>query len=363
MMTNAENTPENVLWNSLPMPAFITDGAGRISDANTSAEFFLNAPLRRLVGRKLKGVLCSDAALTHALLRAEKDHGAVFLNNVVLNAGLEQKDADIQISHLSGEESHLLVLVQLRRFGDNLGRGDTVKKAARSAIGMAEMLAHEIKNPLAGVIGAAQLLAMSASPEDRELTELIVGESHRIVTLLEQVEQFGNLRPPECNPVNIHDLLDRSHKLAKVGFASHMEFRQVYDPSLPPTFVDGDQMMQVFLNLMKNAAEAAGKDGQAGGVITLKTSYDHGLSMRGPDGQDTRLPLQVEIIDNGPGIAPDIMRQMFEPFVSGRENGTGLGLALVSKILSDHGAWISVDSKEGRTSFRLSLPVAPKGES
>jgi len=157
--------------------------------------------------------------------------------------------------------------------------------------------------------------------------------------------------------VNVHDLLDRARKSAKVGFAANMKFVEEYDPSLPSTWVDGDQMLQVFQNLLKNAAESAGK---AGGTIRIRTFYEMSLRLRRKDGSGASLPLQIEIADDGPGIPPDIAQDIFEPFVSGRENGTGLGLALVSKIVSEHDGWISVDSVPGRTVFRISLPVAPK---
>ncbi len=356
---------DQTLWDSLPIPVFITDDAGRIFDANAAAEQFLNLPARRLAGQNLQGVLCGDPSLPRALKQVSDHAGPAFLNNVSLLAGDTKQGANIQLGPLAEQTGRLVVLVQPRSLSGNLDHGVEVKSAARSAIGMAEMLVHEIKNPLAGITGAAQLLAMSLPQEDRELTGLIVAESRRIVGLLDQVEQFGNTQEPSCKTLNIHDLLDRAQKSAEVGFASHMQFKVEYDPSLPLTFVDGDQMIQVFLNLMKNAAEAAGqhfeKDATRGGMITLKTFYDHAMRLRGADGKNTHLPLQVEIIDNGPGIAPDIIRQVFEPFISGRENGTGLGLALVSKIISDHGAWISVDSRPGKCAFRISLPIAKKG--
>jgi len=217
------------------------------------------------------------------------------------------------------------------------------------------MLAHEIKNPLAGITGAAQLLSMGLTKEDQELTDLIVGESRRIVKLLEQVEQFGNLRPPKLQPVNIHDILDKTKKSAAVGVAAHMRFEEDYDPSLPPALADGDQLQQVLLNLIKNAAQA----GEAGGKITLHTFYDPSLRVAMTDGMQARLPLQIEIIDDGPGLPAEIANDIFEPFVSGHENGTGLGLALVSKLIGEQGGWISVESVPGRTVFRVSLPVAP----
>ena len=228
-------------------------------------------------------------------------------------------------------------------------------KAAKSAIGMAEMLAHEIKNPLAGITGAAQLLSMGLPPEDQEMTDLIVDECRRIVKLLEQVEQFGNLRPPELRAINLHDVLDQARRSAAVGFGAHMLFIEDYDPSLPHTLADADQLLQVFLNLLKNASEA----GTSGGSIRLHTFYDPSLRVHRADGTHARLPLQIEVIDDGPGLPPDIAGDIFEPFISGRENGTGLGLALVSKLIGDAGGWISVDSVPGRTAFRISLPLAP----
>ncbi|MEL6736701.1 MAG: ATP-binding protein, partial [Pseudomonadota bacterium] len=194
---------------------------------------------------------------------------------------------------------------------------------------------------------------------DLEMTDLIVAETRRIVKLLEQVEMFGNLRPPARKPVNIHDVLDRARRSAMVGFGAHMKFIETYDPSLPATFGDADQLLQVMMNLIKNASEAADK---SGGTIHIKTSYDMALRVRKKDGSGAPVPLQVEIIDDGPGLPSEIAEQIFDPFVSGKENGTGLGLALVSKIVEDHDGYLRVDSVPGRTVFRLSLPMAPKSD-
>ena len=252
----------------------------------------------------------------------------------------------------------MLLLISPRELAHRVGASKSVGTAARSAIGMAAMIAHEIKNPLAGITGAAQLLSMRLGSEDREMTDLIVAESRRIVALLEQVEQFGNLRPPALRPVNLHDVLDRARRSAAVGFGAHMAIEEHYDPSLPPTLADSDQLQQVFQNLLRNAAEAQ----PDGGRIRIRTYYETSLRLRRPDGSGAALPLQVAIEDDGPGLRPEIAEHVFEPFVSGRENGTGLGLALVSKIVTEHGGWLSVDSVPGRTVFRVSLPVAPRGQ-
>jgi two-component system nitrogen regulation sensor histidine kinase GlnL len=230
-----------------------------------------------------------------------------------------------------------------------------VKSAARSAIGMADMLAHEIKNPLAGITGAAQLLSMNADQEGRELTDLIVGESRRIVALLERVEQFGNVSRPDLRPINLHDVLDRARRSAELGFASEIALVEDYDPSLPLALGDGDQLVQVVLNLLKNAAEAA-PEGR--GTIRLRSYYDGSLRVRRDAGPNMVLPLQIEVIDDGPGLPPEIAEEVFDPFVSGRANGTGLGLALAAKIISDHGGWITMNSVPGRTVVRISLQRA-----
>jgi len=304
--------------------------------------------------------LSIDAPMDEALARARINQSPLFINDVDVTTGERAPvQCNIQVAPMHDNPEVILLIISPRDIADRLGRAMQVKSAAKSAIGMAEMLAHEIKNPLAGISGAAQLIGMNLPPEDRELADLIVEETRRIVKLLEQVEQFGNLRPPERRPVNIHDALDRARKSAMVGFAAHMQIIEDYDPSLPPTYADPDQLLQVFLNLIKNAAEACQRAGE-GTTIRLHTFYDLSLRLRGKDGRPAALPLQIEIIDDGPGIPPDIAADIFEPFVSGRENGTGLGLALVSKIISDHEGWISVDSVPGRTVFRVSLPMVPK---
>lgn len=347
-----------VVWASLPIPTLLVGPDGRIAEVNPAGETFMNASARMLRGQPVFDRLSIDAPMDEALARARANHAALFINDVDVTTGERPPvQCNVQVAPMHDNPDYVMILISPRDLADRLGRAMQIKSAAKSAIGMAEMLAHEIKNPLAGISGAAQLLSMGLTPEDRELTDLIVEETRRIVKLLEQVEQFGNLRPPERRAVNIHDALDRARKSAQMGFAAHMLIVEDYDPSLPSTWADPDQLMQVFLNLIKNAAEAsAGRQG----TIRLRSFYDLSLRLRRKDGPAAQLPLTIEIIDDGPGIPPEIAAEIFEPFVSGRENGTGLGLALVSKIISDHEGWISVDSVPGRTVFRVSLPVAPR---
>lgn len=346
------------LWSSLPVPGLILSPDDMILDANPAAEGFLNASARSVVGQPVWDKLAVDAPLEDSFARARENGTPLFVNDVDVGTGDRAPlQCNLSFAPVAGKPGEMILLISPRELAGRMTQSHTVKSAAKSAIGMAEMLAHEIKNPLAGITGAAQLLSMNLSSEDLELTDLIVAESRRIVKLLEQVEQFGNLSRPDLKPVNIHDVLDRARRSALLGFGASMKIIEDYDPSLPLAMGDPDQLLQVVLNLLKNASEAAGKEG---GTIRLHTFYEHSFRLRRSDGSGQSLPLQIEVIDDGPGLPQDIKGDIFDPFVSGRENGTGLGLALVSKIISDHDGWISVTSVPGRTVFRISLPLAPR---
>ena len=346
------------LWASLPVPTIVIGPADLIVDINSAAEGFFNASAKSMRGTPLWDQLAVDAPLEDSLARARKNGTPLFVNDVDVGNGQRPPlQCALQIAPLVGADDHMLMMISPRELAGRMTQNHSVKSAAKSAIGMAEMLAHEIKNPLAGITGAAQLLSMNLKPEDLELTDLIVEEGRRIVKLLEQVEQFGNLSQPDFRAVNIHDVLDRARRSALLGFGASMTIIEDYDPSLPLAYGDPDQLLQVVLNLLKNASEAAGTPG---GTIRLHSYFEHSFRLRRADGSGQSLPLQIEIIDDGPGLPEGIAADIFDPFVSGKENGTGLGLALVSKIISDHGGWISVTSVPGRTVFRLSLPRAPK---
>lgn len=350
--------PQNALWGSLPLPAILVDAQDNIVDINPAAEGFMNTSAKALIGSPLWDQLSVNVPIEPAFARARAGNTTLTVNDVDVGTGsCAPRQSNLQIAPYSGQDGHMLVLIAPREMAGRVTQGNSVKSAAKSAIGMAEMLTHEIKNPLAGITGAAQLVSMNLRGDDLELTDLIVAESRRIVRLLDQVEEFGNLSAPALMPVNLHDVLDRARRSALVGFGAHMTILEDYDPSLPLAYGDLDQLVQVVLNLLKNAAEAAGKDG---GTIRLHTFYEHSYRLHKAGAGGTPLPLQIEIIDDGPGIPPEILNDIFDPFISGRDNGTGLGLALVSKIISDHNGWITLTSAPSRTVFRLSLPMVPR---
>jgi two-component system, NtrC family, nitrogen regulation sensor histidine kinase GlnL len=354
-------TSDHAIWASLPVPAFLIDDQDLIVDVNSAGEGFLNASVKAITGNPVWDQIAIDAPIEQAFERARTNGTPLFVNDIDVGSGQRAPlQCALQIAPLQGHPGTMILIITPRELAGRMTQNHSVKSAAQSAIGMAEMLAHEIKNPLAGITGAAQLLSMNLASEDLELTDLIVEESRRIVKLLEQVEQFGNLSAPDFKPVNIHDVLDRARRSAVLGFGAHMTIIEDYDPSLPMAYGDPDQLLQVILNLLKNASEAANPKG---GTIRLRSYYEHSFRMRRSDGSGQSLPLQIEIIDDGPGLPDKIRADIFDPFVSGRENGTGLGLALVSKIISDHDGWISVTSVPGKTVFRLSLPRVSRPKS
>lgn len=346
------------LWVALPIPALRIGPEDLVDDINPAAEGFLNLSARSVAGRPLWDVIAVESRITQAFSHARCSGTPLYINDVGMEIGPRAPvRCTVQIAPLHGTGGQMIVMITPRALSGRDDQSLNVNAAANSAIGMAEMLAHEIKNPLAGIIGAAQLVAMNLPAQDREMTDLIVTEGRRIVKLLEQVEQFGNLTPPEQHPVNLHDVLDRARKSALLGFGAQMRIIQDYDPSLPDAIGDKDQLVQVVLNLIKNAAEAA--EG-AGGTIRLRSYYEHSFRMRRANGAGRALPLQIEIIDDGPGVPDRIRADVFDPFVSGRPNGTGLGLALTAKIISEHGGWITLTSEPGNTVFRISLPRAAR---
>jgi two-component system nitrogen regulation sensor histidine kinase GlnL len=232
----------------------------------------------------------------------------------------------------------------------------THRGAARSVSGLASKLAHEIKNPLSGIRGAAQLLESVVSDDDRALTRLITDETDRIVSLVDRMEIFSDERPIERSAVNIHSVLDRVKAIARNGFARHVRVVEDYDPSLPPVFGNRDQLIQVFLNLVKNAAEAIGRE--EGGEVTLSTAVRPGIRLSVPGTPDrVSLPLEFCVRDNGSGAPDELLPILFDPFITTKPNGSGLGLALVAKIVGEHGGVVECDSSTRGTTFRILMPA------
>ena len=343
----------------LPAATLVVDHAMVIRFANPAAEQLFKASAPALVGENLVSIMPIHGPVVALVEQAVANAADMTAHGVTLDTPRTgTRIMSIYVTPLVDKPDWMVVSLQEQTRALKIGQQLEYRAAARSITAMAAMLAHEVKNPLSGIRGAAQLLGQGASEDDRRLTELICDEADRIVALVNRMEVFSEDRPLAREPVNIHVVLERVRRLAENGFAKGVRFVERYDPSLPPVDGNLDQLVQVFLNLVKNASEAVSS---MGGEILLSTSYQPGVrvAVQGASGR-IQLPLQVIVQDNGSGIPEELRPHLFDPFVTTKPKGTGLGLALVAKIISDHGGVIEFDSQPGRTQFKIMLPIVTR---
>ena len=356
---NTANSVAMAVLNAIQNPVVMVDEAGLIAFANWEAEAFFGASASHLSRYKISSFIPFGSPLLALIDQVRERRAPVNEYRVDLSSPRlgQDKLVDLYVAPVSSDIGSVVVVFQERSMADKIDRQLTHRAAARSVTGLASMLAHEIKNPLSGIRGAAQLLEQSVEDDDRALTRLICDETDRIVSLVDRMEVFSDERPVDRVPVNIHSVLDHVKAVAKAGFARNIKLSENYDPSLPAVFVNRDQLVQVFLNLVKNAAEAVGD--RQDGEIMLTTAYRPGirLSVAGTR-EKISLPLEFCVIDNGPGVPADLVPHLFDPFITTKTNGTGLGLALVAKIIGDHGGIVECDSQNHRTTFRVLMPAS-----
>ena len=330
-------------FDAAPTPLLLSKG-GRLLAANAAAQAEFGRKARP--GATLTSLSAAGPTLEQTAARGDDDG--------VIARSLLGDGRSVTAAPLRGDV--LLVALSGAASDPHSHAADGLSAAA----GMGRTLAHEVKNPLAGIRGAAQLLKADASGDGKALAQLVIDEVDRIRRLVDRVEALSETRRPPRAPVNLHRVLTRVRALAETAAGSSIRFRDRYDPSLPDAWGDEDRLVQVFLNLVNNAVDALTGAGRGGGSLTLATAFRHGSVARTGADVVSPAPLEVTVEDDGPGVPPALQSRLFDPFVTSKATGEGLGLALAAKFVAEHDGALEFESRPGRTIFRVRLPAAPK---
>ncbi|MBE7637323.1 two-component sensor histidine kinase [Sneathiella sp. P13V-1] len=356
MLEKLKKTPDPLsILSALADPIIVVDEEGYVPYANPAGEEFFSSSVKVLRKTKLEQLVPFGSPIINLVDQVRKYKDRISEYGVDLGTPKTgSKNVNIQVSSMY-DKNLVVVQIEERSMASKMDRQLTHRGAARSVTAMAAMLAHEVKNPLSGIRGSAQLLEMNASDGDRALTRLICDETDRICAIVDRMEAFSDDRPIERDAVNIHEVLEHVRMIARNGFGKKVNFIEQYDPSLPYVYGNRDQLIQVLLNLVKNACESVPEDS---GEITLTTAYKPGVRLAVPGSKGrVQLPLEVGVKDNGPGISEELLPHIFDPFVTTKTGGSGLGLALVAKIVGDHGGIVEYDNSGKGGHFLIRLPV------
>lgn len=343
------------LMEALPDAVIGFDRNFRIYFSNSAAQHFFCLSDKQLLAATMAELLGERQAVFEAVETAMRKNQTVTLHDAVIGGKVITSVAVVTVE----TEAWYMMVVRQQPVQPASEWNEKTRYSLKSTQMLAQMLAHEVKNPLAGIRGAAQLLERSkVSAEDKELVSLIGRETLRIQGLIDKFNVFYDVPQSQYRPVNLNEVATHVLKIAQAEFGADVKILEQFDPSLPEVSGHFDHLVQAKLNLVKNAAEAfAGRQGR----IVLRTYYDNAAAFH-PD-RPEKLPLCVEIEDDGPGIAPETVSRIFQPYFTTKANGQGLGLPIVSKIVDDHGGTLNVNSKPGKTIFKISLPLPNGGRS
>lgn len=345
------------LIQSHPVATLLIDGNGVILFVNAAAEQLCNAGRAAMVGRVVYDVIGMERNFRQRM--SDPACSALFAHAAEVVMGARKAIfMDMQMVPYGHGGHRILALVPSHSEAELMG--GAISRSGRAAGAAASMLAHEIKNPLAGIRGAAQLLARGSDAGNSRFTTLIVAEVDRIATLIDQMEHFSRGQTVACDPLNLYQPIHQAMEAVRARQLPGIRFVEDFDPSLPQVLGNHDAMIQILLNLLTNACEALG--GRDEGVVRIATAYRHGLSVDNGDGRGRiALPIEVSVSDNGPGVPTEIRGDVFDPFVTTKREGRGLGLALVAKLARDMGGTVQHIRDGEWTRFRVHLPVARNG--
>ena len=354
-MVNQPESSYEVLWDAIPYPVFLISKGNTIVQANTAAESYCLSSIKQIKLKSISNYFGENSVVFNTVNQARKTLASVSVYDADVFWPSKCSSAhDVVAKPINNSGENILLMFHPHGMSKKMDHSLSHRSSARSVTGMASMLAHEIRNPLAGISGAAQLLMSNVPDNDKELLEIICTESKRIETLVDRFEVFGDSRPLNHSAVNLHNILSQAKKIASVGYAKDIKISEVYDPSLPYAKGDPDLLLQVVQNLLKNAVEAVPL---SNGKIVIETAFRQGMKINSGSSSKESLPLEISIIDNGLGVPEQIKDDIFDPFVTSKSTGSGLGLSLISKIVSDHGGVIEYSRIQNKTVFSVRLPV------
>ena len=348
---------DNIL-NELRTPVFLVNNDNNIVYLNAIGEEFFGHSSNLIIGNSLYNLIPKDSPVSNLLTRVRKfKHGLTEESLDFSNINFPDRKVRAHIVPLSFDNNHIMIQLSELTVSEMFQSQRINTKISKSFSCMIDMLMHELKNPLAGIKGASQLIEsdLNSDKNVKELTTLINVESDRIVSLLNRMEQINNNNvTDDYQFLNVHEVLNHCKQVAQNSFGSNIQFIESFDPSLPDFFANEDLLIQILLNILKNSCEASLDNGK----IKIKTSFNSDKKISFSHEEiPISLPLQLEFIDYGEGISKNLLPNIFDPFVSSKKDGKGLGLSIVASGLNDMGAVIDVFSSPGLTNFCINFPL------